>query len=49
MLGLKQEDIIELKKTASNQEHTQNVTVLSPADGYNNAVGRYGTVSIKDF
>ena len=49
MLGLKEEDIIELKKIALNQENMQNVLVQEPADGYNNAVGYYGTVSIKDF
>ena len=49
ILGLKEEDIVDLKKIASNQIDIQNVSVQEPADCYNNSSGYYGTISIKDF
>lgn len=45
MLGLNKEDIEGVERKKSNEK----VSIMPPADAYNNAIGRYGTVSIKDF
>lgn len=46
LLGLKKKDVQRLRMTAKNNEK---VTINCPSHAYNNSVGYYGTVSVRDF
>ena len=45
-LGLKKDDVQGLRMTAKNNEK---VSIKCHTHAYNNSVGYYGTVSIRDF
>ena len=47
LLGLKKMEIQEILTTNYNED--VKLTTNNPIDAYNNSVGYYGTVSIKDF